>query len=159
VFVQPQVGWRHVDVTDRRTAKDFAPCMQDLVDVPFPRAATIRVVLDNLNTHTLAALYETFSPAEARRIARKLEFHFTPKHGSWLNMAEIELAVLTGGCLNRRLPSQERVRTEIAAWQSERNAPQRPISWTFTTTTARLKLEHLYPPVPDDASTTLAQAA
>ncbi len=161
MFVQPQIGWRHVDVTDRRTAQDFARCMQDLVDVHFPQADTIRVVLDNLNTHTLAALYETFSPAEARRIARKLEVHYTPKHGSWLNMAEIELAVLNGGCLNRRLPSQDVVRAEIAPWQTERNAQHKLIRWAFTTTTARIKLEHLYPalPTPDDEHHTLEHAA
>jgi hypothetical protein len=160
LFVQPQIGWRHVDVTDRRTAQDFASCMRDLVDVYFPQAERIRVVLDNLNTHTLAALYTTFSPAEARRIARKLEFHYTPKHGSWLNMAEIELAVLNGGCLNRRLPSQDRVRAEITAWEDERNAQKRPITWSFTTATARIKLDHLYPTLPiPDAHGTLEQAA
>jgi hypothetical protein len=148
LFVQPQMGWRHVDVTDRRTAQDFAHCMQDLVDVHFPQADVIRVVLDNLNTHTVAALYETFTPAEARRIARKLELHYTPKHGSWLNMAEIELAVLNGGCLNRRLPNQEVVRAEIAAWEAERNTQKRPITWAFTTTTARITLDHLYPALP-----------
>lgn len=131
--------------------------MRDLVDVYFPQADTIRVVLDNvdnldnLNTHTLAARYATFSPAEARRLARKLEFHDTPKHGSWLNMAEIELAVLNGGCLNQRLPSQDCVRAQIAAWEGERNAQQKPSTWTFTTTSARIKLDHLHPtvPVPD----------
>jgi len=148
MFVQPQIGWRHVDVTDRRTAQDFAHCMRDLVDRHFPQAATIRVVLDNLNTHSLAALYETFSPVEARRIARKLEFHYTPKHGSWLNMAEIELAVLNGRCLSRRLPSQDRVRSQIVAWEATRNAARRTITWTFTTTAARIKLEHLYPSLP-----------
>jgi DDE superfamily endonuclease len=148
LFVQPQSGWRHVDVTDRRTAQDFAHCRQDVVDVHFPQADLIRVVRDNLNTHTLAALYETFSPAEARRIARKREFHYTPKHGSWLNMAEIELAVLSGGCLDRRLPSQDMVRQEVAAWEAERNAAQKQITWAFTTTTARVTLDHLYPALP-----------
>jgi hypothetical protein len=160
LFVQPQIGWRHGDITDRRTAQDFACCMRDLVDVYVPQADTIRVVLDNLNTHTLAALSTTFSPAEARRIARKLEFHYTPKHGSWLKMAESELAVLNGGCLNRRLPSQDGVRTEIAAWEDERNAQKRPLTWTFTTATARIKLDHLYPTLPaPDAHGTLEQAA
>jgi hypothetical protein len=104
MFFQPQAGWRHVEVTHRRTKKDFAHCMKDLVDIHFPEAEMIRVVLDNLNTHTPAALYEVFAPEEARRIVRKLEFHFTPKHASWLNMAEIEISVLDRQCLDRRLP-------------------------------------------------------
>ena len=161
LFVQPQIGWRHVDVTDRRTAQDFASCMRDVVDVHFPEADTIRVVLDNLNTHTLGALDATFPPAEARRIARKLEVHYTPKQGRWLNRAEIELAVLNGGCLDRRLPSQERVRAQIGAWEGERNAQRRPITWTFTTAAARSKLNRLYPalPTPDDVHSMVEQAA
>jgi DDE superfamily endonuclease len=124
MFVQPTVGWRQVKVTERRTKPDFAQCMKDLVDVHFPQADVIRVVLDNLNTHTPAALYEAFEPAEARRLIRKLEFHYTPKHGSWLNMAEIELSVLAGQCLDRRLPDSETVRSEVAAWETQRNAEQ-----------------------------------
>ena len=145
LFLQPLGGWRHIAVTTQRTAPDFARCMKDLVDTHFPTAETIRVVLDNLNTHTPAALYETFAPAEARRIARKLEFHYTPKHGSWLNMAELEFSVLSTQCLARRLPSQHRVAAEIAAWEAERNAEKGSINWTFTTSTARTTLDRLYP--------------
>jgi DDE superfamily endonuclease len=142
---QPLTGWRHVEVTAQRTAQDVARCWRDLVDVHFPAAETIRVVLDNLNTHTPAVLYATFPAPEARRIARKLEFHYTPKHGSWLNMAEIELSVATTQCLDRRLPTQERVAAEIAAWAAVRNAERRMITWTFTTPKARTKLARLYP--------------
>jgi hypothetical protein len=145
LFVQPHVGWRHVQVTEHRTKLDFAQCMKELVDVHFPDATVIRVVLDNLNTHTLAALYEAFEPAEARRIARKLEFHYTPKHGSWLNMAEIELSVLADQCLDRRLPDTETVRMEVAAWQGQRNAAHATINWHFDTQQARTKLQRLYP--------------
>ena len=133
------------EVTDRRTKQDFAHCMKDLVDRYFPEAEIIRVVLDNLNTHTPAALYEAFEPAEARRIIRKLEFHHTPKHGSWLDMAEIEFSVLAEQCLDRRLPDSETVRCEVAAWEARRNAEQATIHWRFTTDTARTKLERLYP--------------
>jgi hypothetical protein len=145
LFAAPKRGWRHVDVTAPRTAPDFARCMKDLVDVHYPTARTIRVVLDNLNTHTPATLYETFPPAEARRIARKLEFHSTPKHGSWLNMAEIEFSVLASQCLDRRLPTPEQVAAQVAAWEAERNGDKRTIRWSFTTATARTKLERLYP--------------
>lgn len=145
MFVQPHVGWRHVKVTDRRTKADFAQCMKDLVDLHFPDADRIRVTLDNLNTHTPAALYEAFEPAEARRIIRKLEFHHTPKHGSWLNMAEIEFSVLAGQCLDRRLPDTATVSSEVAAWETERNAERATINWRFTTDKARSKLERLYP--------------
>jgi hypothetical protein len=119
---EPLAGWRHVEVTDRRTAQDFARCMKDLVEVHFPQATVISVVLDNLNTHTPAALYATFAPAEACRILRKLDFHYTPKHGSWLNMAEIELAVVSSQCLDRRLGDRTTVRHAIAAWETARNA-------------------------------------
>jgi len=145
MFVQPLVGWRHVKVTDRRTAQDFAHCMKDLVDSHFPQATLISVVLDNLNTHTPAALYETFTPAEARRMLRKLDFRYTPKHGSWLNMAEIEFAVLSTQCLDRRIPDQAIVRRCIDAWEAGRNAVQATINWRFTTTKARRKLKPLYP--------------
>lgn len=145
VFVQPHVGWRHIKVTERRTKQDFAHCMKDLVDVHFPQAEVIRVVLDQLNTHTPAALYEAFEPDEARRIIRKLEFHHTPKHGSWLNMAEIELSVLSNQCLDRRLPDSETVRGEVNAWQARRNAEQAQIHWRFTAEAARVKLKRLYP--------------
>jgi len=145
VFVQPHTGWRHVTVTERRTKQDFAQCMKDLVDVHFPEAKVVRVVLDQLNTHTPAALYEAFEPDEARRIIRKLEFHHTPKHGSWLNMAEIELSVLANQCLDRRLPDMETVRCEVNAWQAGRNTAHAQIHWRFTAEDARAKLKRLYP--------------
>jgi hypothetical protein len=142
---EPLQGWRHVKVTARRTAQDFAHCMQDLVDVHFPQATVISVVLDNLNTHTPAALYATFPPAEACRILRKLDFHYTPKHGSWLNMAEIEFAVVSTQCLDRRLGEQETVRRAVAAWETQRNAAKATVDWRFTTAKARRKLRHIYP--------------
>jgi hypothetical protein len=142
---EPLQGWRHVKVTDRRTTQDFAHCMQELVDVHFPQATVISVVLDNLNTHTPAALYATFPPTEACRILRKLDFHYTPKHGSWLNMAEIEFAVVSTQCLDRRLGDQETVRRAIAAWEARRNAAKAIVDWRFTTAKARRKLKHIYP--------------
>ena len=145
MFAEPQQGWRHVAVTDRRTTQDFAQCMKDLVDVYYPHADTIRVVLDNLNTHTPAALYETFEPDEARRIVRKLEFHYTPKHGSWLDMAEVEFAVLSTQSLDRRLGNVQVVQNEITAWERQRNAAHAVINWHFTVQVARVKLERLYP--------------
>jgi len=145
MFAQPERGWRHVEVTDRRTMLDFAQCMKDLVDIYFPSAQVIRVVLDNLNTHTPAALYEAFDPATARRLIRKLEFHHTPKHGSWLDMAEIEFAVLANQCLDRRLGKVQKVKAEVAAWEEKRNAAQTTINWRFTVQDARQKLDYLYP--------------
>jgi DDE superfamily endonuclease len=145
MFFEPLQGWRHVKVTDRRTAQDFAHCMQDLVDVHFPQATVISVVLDNLNTHTPAALYATFPPAEAWRILRKLDFHYTPKHGSWLNMAEIEFAVVSTQCLDRRLGAQETVRRAVAAWERARHEQKATVDWRFTTAQARRKLKHIYP--------------
>ena len=145
MILEPAAGWRHVEVTAQRTKQDFAHQMRALVDVHFPQATVIRLVVDNLNTHSPAALYETFEPAEARRITRKLEFHYTPKHGSWLNMAEIEIGVLTQQCLDRRLPSLQAVRQEVAAWEAPRNAAKAAIEWRFTTPTAREKLPSLYP--------------
>lgn len=143
----PAAGWRHVQATERRTRVDFARAMQELVDVHFPQAAVIRVVLDNLNTHSAASLYEAFPPAEARRIARKLEFHYTPKHGSWLNMVEIEFAILERQCLGRRIPSRASLAQEVAAWEQARNARRATVDWRFTTDTARTKLKALYPSV------------
>ena len=151
LFVQPLRGWRHVNVTKQRTKQDFAQQMRLLVDQYFPAAERIRLVVDNLNTHTPASLYSVFPPDEARRITRKLEFHYTPKHGSWLNMAECELAVLAGQCLDRRIPSIEVLREEIAAWQGPRNHLQTKINWQFGTETARVKLKRLYPPVESTA--------
>jgi transposase len=145
LVTQPLTGWRHVDVTDRRTKPDFAQQMRDLVDRHFPDATTIRVVLDNLNTHTRAALYEAFAPAEARRLLRKLEFHYTPKHGSWLNQAEIELSVLSRQCLDRRIGDRETLVREVAAWEQERNGARSLIRWRFTAADARAKLQHVYP--------------
>jgi hypothetical protein len=145
MFLQPLQGWRHIKVTARRTAQDFAYCMQDLVDHHFPKAQVISVVLDNLNTHTPAALYETFAPAEARRILRKLDFRSTPKHGSWLNMAEIEFAVVTKQCLHQRIPDPVTVGQKIAAWETCRNVAQATVQWQFTIAKARRKLKGLYP--------------
>jgi hypothetical protein len=145
LVVQPHVGWRHVQVTDRRTKQDFAQCLKDLVDVYFPQAEVIRLVLDNLNMHTPAALYEAFEPAEARRIVRKLEFHYTPKHGSWLNMAEIELSVLANQCLDQRIADPDTLRTAIAAWEQRRNAQGATIHWRFTVPDARSKMDYPHP--------------
>jgi hypothetical protein len=144
-FFNPFIGWRHIKVTQRRTKKDFAHCMKELVDDFFPKVDLIRVILDQLNTHTYAALYETFEPEEARRIARKLEFHHTPKHGSWLNMAEIEFSVLYGQCLDRRLPDIPTLSAQISAWEKPRNELNIGVDWQFTTDRARLKLSRLYP--------------
>jgi DDE superfamily endonuclease len=142
---EPLQGWRHVKVTARRTTQDLAHCMQDLVEVHFPQATVISVVLDNLNTHTPAALYATCPPAEACRIARKLDFHDTPKHGSWLNMAAIEFAVVSTQCLGQRLGDQATVRHVVAAWETQRNAAKATVDWRFTTAKARRKLRHIYP--------------
>jgi hypothetical protein len=141
----PLLGQRWVIVTAQRTYQDWAYLMRDLVDQRFPEAESIRVVLDNLNTHVGGALYETFEPAEAKRILDKLEFHYTPKHGSWLNMAEIELRVLNGQCLKRRIANAGMVKRESAAWETERNAEQATVNWRFTTADARIKLKRLYP--------------
>lgn len=145
IFFQPLRGWRHIKVTERRTARDFAQCMRELVDVHFPRAALISVVLDNLNTHTPAALYETFAPAEARRILRKLDLRYTPKHGSWLNMAEVEFAVVSTQCLDRRVGDHATLGRMIGAWEARRNAAEATVTWRFTTAKARHKLKRLYP--------------
>lgn len=147
VFFAPLEAWRHIKITARRTLIDFAHCMRDLVDIHFPAAATIVVVLDNLNTHKLASLYEAFPPAEARRIAEKLEIHYTPKHGSWLNMAEIELSVLHRQCLKARIPDRATLITQTTAWQQRRNRQQSTVHWQFTTDDARTKLHRLYPSI------------
>ena len=145
VAFAPVQGWRDVCVTERRTKQDWAHYMQQLVDVHFPDAERITVVLDNLNTHTLASLYATFAPADARRIARKVDLHYTPKHGSWLNMAEIELSVLSRQCLNRRIGDADSLKCEVAAWVAARNAHATTVDWRFTTDDARIKLKRLYP--------------
>ena len=145
VFFEPLKGWRHVRVTERRTKVDFAHCMRYLVDELFPTADKIVLVLDNLNTHTPASLYEAFEPAEAKRIWDRLEFHCTPKHGSWLNMVEIEIGVLSGQCLADRIPDEDTLCHEIVAWETRRNAERATINWQFTTLDARNKLKRLYP--------------
>ena len=145
VLLDAHRPWRKVTVSERRTAVDFATCMRDLVEVDFPQAERIRVVLDNLSTHTPGALYEAFPAPEAHRILRRLEFHFTPKHASWLNMAEIEIGVLKRQCLARRIDNRRRLEREIAAWQCERNAAGARIQWMFTTNTARTKMGRAYP--------------
>jgi DDE superfamily endonuclease len=145
IFSAPLLGWRHVEVTEQRTQIDYAQQMKWLVDVGFPGALQIRVVQDNLNTHVKASLYKAFEAPEARRILERLDFHYTPKHGSWLNMAEIELSVLSRQCLDRRIPDLETLKTEVAAWETRRNDTANKIDWQFTTQDARIKLKHLYP--------------
>ena len=142
---EPLAGWRHVAVTQRRTMQDFAQQMRWLVDEAYPGVPVVRVVLDNLNTHRTASLYETFPAVEARRIAKRLEFHYTPKHGSWLNMAEIEFSVLSRSCLRQRIPDQETLERQVQALVRERNAAQSIINWRFNTQNARTKLHRLYP--------------
>lgn len=145
LVTEPLSGWRHVDVTARRTKHDFAQQMRELVDRHFPAAERIRVVLDNLNTHTPAALYEALPPDEARRILRKLEFHYTPLHGSWLNMAELEFSMLSRQCLGRRIGDRDTLVSEVAAWETSRNTQRATIHWQFTVHDARRKLHRLYP--------------
>jgi DDE superfamily endonuclease len=142
---EPLLGWRTVFVTERRTAVDFAEVLRWLVEELHPDAAKVVVVMDNLNTHKLASLYEAFAPERARRIAEKLEIHYTPKHGSWLNVAEIELSVLSRQCLDRRLETADLLRREVAAWTEPRNERAAEVRWRFTTADARIKLRHLYP--------------
>jgi hypothetical protein len=147
VMVEPLAGWRHIEVTERRTKQDYARCLQWLVDVAYPQAESIRLVQDNLNTHVPAALYETFPPEEARRILRKLEFHFTPKHGSWLNMAEIEISVIERGCLSRPVGDVPTLCRRVEALETERNEEHRTIHWQFTVQDARVTLQKLYPEI------------
>jgi hypothetical protein len=151
--IEPLGSQRQVRVTQQRTAQDFAPILQALVDEDYPEADTIVLVVDNLNTHHSGALYEYFSPAEARRIAAKLEWHYTPEHGSWLNLAECELSVLSRQCLNRRIPDLDTLRTEVDAWVYRRNQAQVAINWQFTTDDARIKLKRLYPVLKEQYST------
>jgi transposase len=145
VFLDAHRPWRRVKVTDRRTARDFAECMRELVDLHYPQAEQVRVVLDNLSTHSAGALYETFPAPEAHRVLRRLEFHYTPKHASWLNMVEIEIGVLRGQCLDRRIAARDRLVSEIAAWEQQRNAAGSRITWMFTTERARAKMARAYP--------------
>ena len=142
---EPLAGRRKVHVTERRTAVDFAHVVRDLVDVQYPQAPKIVLVMDNLNTHKPASLYEAFPPEEARRILDRLEIHHTPKHGSWLNMAEIELGVLGRQCLKRRIPDRKTLARQVAAWENARNTGTCKINWRFTTADARIKLKRLYP--------------
>jgi hypothetical protein len=141
----PLQGWRHVKVTDRRTAVDYACALKDLADVHFAQAATIVLVQDNLNTHAAASLYEAFPAAEARRLVERFEWHYTPKHGSWLNLAESELGVLASQCLDRRIPDKQTITDEVAAWVAKRNTHHAFANWRFTTENARVKLKSLYP--------------
>lgn len=145
--VSPLLGWRHVEVTERRTKIDFAECVKELVDVHFKDAEKVVLVMDNLNTHKPASLYEAFAPEEARRLLEKLEIHYTPKHGSWLNIAEIEFSVLQKQCLNRRIADEQALKKEITAWEAQRNKMMGKIDWQFTTADARTKLKRLYPSV------------
>jgi transposase len=145
VFLDAHRSWRKVKVTDRRAAEDFTQCMRDLVDVHFPEAAQIRVVMDNLSTHSPASLYQAFPAPEARRVLRQLQFHYTPKHASWLNMVEIEIGVLRGQCLDRRIAERACLETEIAAWEQQRNATGARINWMFTSEQARKKMRRAYP--------------
>lgn len=147
MLCEPIEGWRSVEVTERKTAIDYAHLLEKLVDDYFPEAILITVVQDNLNTHTPASLYKAFEPSKARRILRKLDFCHTPKHGSWLNMAEIELSVLARQCLDRRIPDMSTLKEEVATWCEERNREQTWIDWRFTTEDARVKLKHLYPSI------------
>lgn len=141
----PLEGWRHVKVTDRRTSVDYAHALKDLSDIHFTDADRIVLVQDNLNTHTKASLYEAFPPAEARRLVERFEWHYTPKHGSWLDMAESELGILSVQCLDRRIPDKKALIREIAAWEKHRNIHHAKADWQFTTDNARIKLKHLYP--------------
>ena len=147
MFFAPLDSWRHVEVTDQRTAVDWAREVRHLVDDHFPKAEKIVLVMDNLNTHSPSSLYDAFSPQEAKRILDKLEIHYTPKHGSWLNMAEIELSVVARQCLSRRIPDQQTLRQEVTAWEKARNADGATVDWRFNTDTARVKLKRLYPSV------------
>ena len=145
LFIAPLVGWRKVNVRDTKTRRDWAEEIRELLEVDFPHVDGVRLVCDNLNTHTIASLYEAFEPEEARRLARRLEIHYTPKHGSWLNIAESELSILTQQCLDRRIPDAAFLRREVTAWYGARNQRHKLVNWQFTTEDARIKLKRLYP--------------
>jgi len=147
MIFEPLVGKRHVKVTQRRTKTDWAYCVREMVDQIYPDAEQIVLVMDNLNTHNKSSLYEAFEPAEAKRIADKLEIHYTPKHGSWLDMAEIELGILARQCLSRRINNTEQLKDEVDAWQAIRNTAKAKVNWRFTTDDARIKLKKLYPSI------------
>jgi hypothetical protein len=160
IFFEPLAGWRHLEVTARRTKRDWAYAIRDLVAVYYPHARKIRLVLDNLNTHVGGSLYEAFPPQEARRILARLEIHYTPKHGSWLNMAESELSILSRQCLDRRIADSVILAREVAAWEARRNSVQATMDWRFTTADARIKLAHLYPVITlpaEDSTTSVSQ--
>lgn len=145
MMFEPWTGWRHVEVTSHRTRRDFAECVRKLVDEYCPDAERVVLVMDNLNTHTIGSLYEAFPPKEARRLANKLEIHYTPKHGSWLDMAEIEIGVLSRQCLAKYIDTREQLENEVSAWEDSRNALQQTVDWQFTTDDARIRLKQLYP--------------
>ena len=145
IFTEPLKGWRNASVSGRRTKKDWAGHIAELLEVHYPNAPKICLVMDNLNTHTISSLYETFSPDRARALARRLEIHYTPKHGSWLNIAEIELSVMTSQCLGRRIPDIETLNSELDAWNNARNIASAAVHWQFTSDDARIKLRKLYP--------------
>ena len=143
----PFEGWRHVQVTDRRTKVDFAHCIKDLLTMHYPYAEMVTLVMDNLNTHHPSSLYDACEPAEAKALLDRCDFHYTPQHGSWLNMAEIEFSALQRQCLDRRIPDQETLREEIVAWEERRNAQEVQVNWRFTTADARIRLKRLYPSI------------
>jgi uncharacterized small protein (DUF1192 family) len=145
LFTEPLTGWRWVNAQPQRTAKQWAHQIQSLLDDRYPEAQQVRLVCDNLNTHKIASLYEAFEPAEARRLARRLDICYTPKHGSWLNIAEVELSVLSSQCLDRRIADLETIQSEIKAWEQQRNSKQKGVDWRFTTEKARIRLKRLYP--------------
>ena len=147
LFVEPRLwrGWRHVNVRERRTGVDWAQEIEELLEVHYPQAPLVRLVCDNLNTHRIGSLYETFGATKARRLARRLDIHYTPNHGSWLNIAEIELSALSGQCLKRRIPDIPALRRETHSWEQTRNENQKGVDWQFTTDDARIKLKNLYP--------------
>ena len=147
MMCEPLRGWRHVRVTNRRTRKDYADCMKELVDVHYPQTEKILLVQDNLNTHSGGSLYERFTPQEALRILNRIEFHYTPKHGSWANMAETEIGIVSQQCLDRRMGCQTKLASEVAAWELKRNARWARIHWSFTLAVARQKLRKIYPTI------------
>ena len=145
LFCEPLRGWRHVRVSERRTRKDYAKAVRELLEVEYPKAVKVRLVQDNLNTHDVASLYEAFAPEVARRLLDRIEFHYTPKHGSWVNRAETEINIMKGQCLDRRLESQTLLAQEVAAWEKRRNEEKAKIHWTFTVAAARMKMKKCYP--------------
>lgn len=145
IFTKPLASWRHTTVSERRTKIDWAHQIRELLDIHYPNAKKVLLVMDNLNTHTISSLYEAFPPDEARRLAKRLEIHYTPKHGSWLNIAEIELSAMTRQCLSRRIASITSLEAELSAWEISRNDKLKTVDWQFTTDSARIKLKRLYP--------------